>query len=358
MRVPGPFRLQAQRGYHDLNKIPARMHFFGFCPANMMNLPELPAINAAADVIYQFMQPSPQLCWPLLSEQLGARVWVKHENVNPTGAFKVRGGIYYLSQLAELHPETRGVIAATRGNHGQSIAYAAAQFGITAVIVVPFGNSESKNRAMQSLGAELIEYGGDFNEALDHARQLALARNLHMIPSFAPELVAGVATYGLELLQKVPLKRLYVPIGLGSGICGMAAARNALGLNTELIGVVSDQANAYQLSFNAKKPVSTNTANTMADGLAVRIPDHSALQVILDNVSRIVSVSDVEVQRAIQLIFQHTHHIAEGAGAAALAALVQEQRHNQGDDVGVVLTGANIDQSLFIQSLHAAEAAA
>ncbi len=317
-----------------------------------MHLPDLRQIESAAEVIYQHLQPTPQINWPLLSEAAGCEVWVKHEDVNPTGAFKVRGGIYYLSHLSAERPDIKGVISATRGNHGQSIGYAAAMVGIHAVIVVPHGNSEAKNKAMKALGVELIEHGADFNESLDYAKALAEDRHLHLIPSFAPELVAGVATYSLEFLRAQTLDQVYVPVGMGSGICGMMAAKAALGVETEVIGVVAEQANAYQLSFDAKAPISTNSANTIADGLAVRKPDPDALNAILDGVGRIVSVSEEQVQGAIRTIFETTHHVAEGAGAATVAALIKEKEQNMGRKVGVVLSGANIDVPLFLASLQ------
>src|SRR5262245_8984660 len=238
-----------------------------------MNLPTLAELEAAAALIRQHVPPTPQYVWPLLCERAGCTVWVKHENHTPIGAFKVRGGLVYLADLKKREPGCRGVIAATRGNHGQSVAFAARRCGLRAVIVVPHGNSVEKNAAMRALGAELIEHGHDFQASLEYAQQRAQANGLHMLPSFHRLLVQGVGTYGLELLRAAPeLDTVYVPIGLGSGICGMIAARQALGLRTKIVGVVAEQAPCYALSFAAGRPVSTDAANTMADGMACRVP--------------------------------------------------------------------------------------
>ncbi|MEP5762971.1 MAG: threonine dehydratase [Halieaceae bacterium] len=317
-----------------------------------MLLPDLEALEAAAAEVYQYLQPTPQLQWPLLNERLGCELWVKHENHNPTGAFKIRGGLLYMSQLTAAQADISAVIAATRGNHGQSIAWAAGNFGLESVIVVPEGNNPDKNRAMQAMGAKLIVQGSDFNAALDHAILLAEERDLHKVPSFHPDLVAGVASYALELLKAQPdLERIYVPIGLGSGICGTICARNALGLSTEIIGVVASGADCYARSLQARKCCSTESANTLADGLAVRIPDPEALAMMLDQVSRVVSVSDDEILQAIKYYFTDSHNIAEGAGAAALAAAMQEAELNRGARIAVILSGGNLDASLYCRAL-------
>lgn len=317
--------------------------------------PGLAQLEEAAAEVYTHMQPSPQIEWPLLREHCGARVVVKHENHNPTGAFKVRGGLYYVGQLRQREPSVEGLVTATRGNHGQSIAYAAARHGLKSVVVVPHGNSADKNRAMQALGAELIEHGADFDEAVPFAEQLAAERGYHRIPSFHWDLVAGVASYGLELFRAQPaLERVYVPIGLGSGVCSIAAARNALGLKTEIIGVVSAAADAYALSFEAGERRTTATANTLADGLAVREPNPAALAFVQAQVSRIVRVSDEQVLEAMRLYFSATHNVAEGAGAAALAAILHERAINAGALVGAVLTGQNVDATLYGKTLSQA----
>lgn len=314
--------------------------------------PDLAALERAAEVVYEHMQPSPQIEWPLLSQYCGARVIVKHENHNPTGAFKVRGGLYYLSRLREREPTLEGLVTATRGNHGQSVAFAAGRFGMHAVVVVPFGNSEDKNNAMRALGAELIEHGADFDEAVPYAQALASEKGYHRIPSFHWDLVAGVASYALEFFRGAPpLDRVYVPIGLGSGICAVAAARNALGLETEVIGVVSAAADAYAQSHAAGVRKVTNTAATLADGLAVREPNEQALQYMLNEVDRVVRVTDEAVLSAMALYFQTTHNVAEGAGAAALAAVLQERDMNANATVGVVLTGQNVDSTLYASAL-------
>ena len=296
------------------------------------------------------MPPTPQIRWPLLCARAGAEVWVKHENHTPAGAFKVRGGIVYIDQLRRREPEVTGVAAATRGNHGQSVAFAATRAGLRAVIVVPHGNSPEKNAAMRAFGAELIEHGADFQEAYEYLATLAEAEHLHLVRSFDPALVAGVGTYALELFRAVPsLETVYVPIGMGSGICGTIAARNALGLKTEIVGVVASGAPAYALSFNARHVV-TAGADTMADGLACRVPDPEALEIMLDGASRIVTVDDAEIQAAMRHLFSDTHSAAEGAGAAALAALLKERT---GRRAAVILSGANVDSDVFARVLGA-----
>ncbi|MCH7555611.1 MAG: threonine dehydratase [Proteobacteria bacterium] len=317
-----------------------------------MSKPDLATLQTAAELVYRSMTPTAQIRWPLLEERCGCEVWVKHENHTPTGAFKIRGGLVYMDDFARRHPDTAGVIAATRGNHGQSVAYAARAQGVAAVIVAPLGNSAAKNKAMRAYGAELIEHGDDFNAALDHAVALAGERGLHMMGSYDDLLVRGVASYSLELLAAAPdLDALYVPIGLGSGICGAIAARDALNLKTSIVGVVSDKAAAYALSFEARKPVSTDSADTFADGMAVRVPNPDALDVILAGVERVVTVSDEEILAAMGHYFDDTHNIAEGAGAAPLAALLKEREAMAGKSVGLILSGGNLDRDLYMRAL-------
>ena len=328
---------------------------------------DLPALEAAARLVHATFPPTPQYAWPLLAARAGAEVWVKHENHTPTGAFKVRGGLTYFDRLARERPGVRGVISATRGNHGQSLAYAGARAGVPVTILVPRGNSVEKNAAMRALGATLIEHGEDFDAARAEAFRLAHVQGLEFAPSFAPDLVLGVATYALEFFrhlaaQGLTLDALYVPIGLGSGICGCIAARDLLGLPTEIIGVQSTEADAYALSFAAGEVVEAPSANTRADGMATRIPDRHALAMIrgglnpelphLDangrpGAARIVTVTDAEVAAAIRAYWQDTHNLAEGAGAAPLAALLQECEVMRGRRVGVILCGGNIDLALF-----------
>jgi threonine dehydratase len=266
----------------------------------------------------------------------------------PTGAFKLRGGLVYMHELREREPGVRGVIAATRGNHGQSIAVAARRFGLEATIVVPHGNSLEKNAAMRAQGAELVEHGSDFQDALEHAQALAARDGLHLVPSFHPALVRGVASWALELLRAEPdLAVLYVPIGLGSGVCAALEARDALGLRTQIVGVVAERAPTYALSLAAGRPVATDSADTLADGLAVRVPNAAALARIQAGVERIVAVSEAEIRAAIRAYFSDTHNVAEGAAAAALAACLREWEAVAGKRVGLVLTGGNIDRALY-----------
>jgi threonine dehydratase len=316
-------------------------------------LPTLAELEAAEQVIRPVMAPTSTIAWPLLSQRAGAQVWVKHENHTPIGAFKIRGGLVYVQRLLRARPEVRGLIAATRGNHGQSIALAARQAGLRAVIVVPAGNSLSKNAAMRALGAELREEGADFQESLEYAMVCAEREGLHLVPSFASELVAGVGTVGLELLRAVPLDSVYVPIGMGSGVCGMIAARDALTLDTEVIGVVAAGAPAYANSYAARRPVPFPSANTLADGMACRTPDPVALEHMLSGVARMVTVEDYEIRAAMRHFFTDTHNLAEGAGAAGLAALLKERERMAGRRVGLVLTGGNVDCELYSSVLAA-----
>jgi len=316
-------------------------------------LPTLNEIENAARIVYSAMEPTPQYRWPLLCERLGCEVWVKHENHTGVGAFKVRGGMVYFADLAAEGKDIAGVISATRGNHGQSVGLAAGRYGIPATIVVPHGNSREKNAAMRALGAELIEYGDDFQEAKEEAERLARDRSLHMVPSYHRLLISGVASYCLELLRAIPdLQTVYVPIGLGSGISAMLAARNALGLSTEVVGVVSAHARAYAASFAAGRPIDSAVSTVLADGMACRTPHPEALEVIWRGVDRIVEVSDREVAEAIIALFTCTHNVSEGAGAAALAAAMQEKSRLAGRRVAVTLTGGNIDRELFAAVLN------
>jgi threonine dehydratase len=311
-------------------------------------------IQSAARIVYAHMPPTPQYRWPLLCEQLGAEVHVKHENQTPVGAFKIRGGLVYFADLVKSGEKPEGVISATRGNHGQSIGFAARLHGIPCTVVVPHGNSTEKNAAMRALGVELVEYGNDFQESLEHAISLAELRSLHLVPSLHPLLIAGVATYALELFNAVAdLDTVYVPIGLGSGICGMIAARDALGLNTRIVGVVSAHATAYSQSFRTGRLVESPVSTRLADGMACRTPQPDALAIITRGADRIVEVTDDEVGAAMRLMFECTHNTCEGAGAAALAAALQERSRNSGRRIAVVASGGNVDREVFAQVLSA-----
>lgn len=305
-------------------------------------------IQQAARQVYQVMPATAQYRWPLLAERLGCTVWVKHENHTPTGAFKVRGGITFMHWLKRTHPEARGIVTATRGNHGQSQAFAASALGLRALIVVPKGNSVEKNNAMRGFGGEVVEYGRDFDEAREEAARLAKQHDLYLVPPFHTELVKGVATYALELFTAAPdLDTVYVPIGCGSGICAVIAARDALGLKTEVVGVVSTEAAAAKLSFEAGEICETESANTFADGLAVRKPIPEAFAVYTEGAARIVAVSEEQIAEAMRVYYTDTHNLAEGAGASALAALMAEREGMRGKKVGVVLSGGNIDRSVY-----------
>jgi len=309
---------------------------------------DLSELERAHEIVRAVMTPTPTHTWPLLSERLGATVTVKHENHTPTGAFKVRGGLIYADRLKRERPHTAGIISATTGNHGQSLAFAGRRSGVPVTIYVPHGNSVEKNRAMKAFGASLIEYGEDFEAARQEAGRHAVREGLEIVPSFHRDLVLGVATYALELFRRAPdLDVLYVPIGQGSGISGCIMARDLLGLKTEIVGVQSTEAPSYALSFKAGTVVSTNSSNTRADGMATRIPDPDALAIIRKGASRIALVTDEEIGEAIRAYWTDTHNLAEGAGAAAFAAAMQDKHKLQGKRVGLVLSGGNIDFDLF-----------
>ena len=306
----------------------------------------------AAAVVARHMAPTPQYAWPLLGAEVGAEVWVKHENCTPTGAFKVRGGLVYVDRLVRERPGVRGVVSATRGNHGQSIAFAGRAAGIPVTIVAPVGNSPDKNAAMRGFGAELIEHGVDFQAAREHLAAVAAERGLEVVPSFHRDLCLGVATYAHELFKAAgELDAVYVPVGMGSGICGLMAIRDLLGLRTELIGVVSELAPATALSFAAGKPISTETSATFIDGVATRVPDPEAIDLIVKGAARIVQISEDECADAVRVMMRCTHHLIEPSGAAAFAALWAEREQMAGKRVGVIASGGNIDANLLAEIL-------
>jgi threonine dehydratase len=318
-------------------------------------LPSLTEIEAAQAIVYSAMPPTPQYSWPLLNQRLGAEAFIKHENHSPVGAFKLRGALVYATWLKESQPNLETLVAATRGNHGQGVGMAARLLGLRAIIVVPHGNSKEKNLAIEAQGVELIEDGEDFQASLEYARELAVRPSHAIIESFHPRLVAGAATYALEFFRATPpLATIYVPIGLGSSICGVSAVRNALGLATEIVGVVAASSPSYALSFRERRVVEARSQTQIADGLACRLPNADAMQVIWQNVARIVEVSDAEIASAMRAYYQDTHNIAEGAAAAALAGALQEKDSLAGRQIGIVLTGGNIDRDLYTQVLEEA----
>lgn len=319
-----------------------------------MQLPSLAEIQLAQAVVYRAMPPTPQYSWPLINQRIGTEAWIKHENHTPVGAFKLRGALVYLDWLKHSNSRLAGVVAATRGNHGQGVAMAARLLGLTAIIVVPHGNSKEKNSAMTAQGAELIEHGHDFQESLEFAHALAADRGLPIVESFHEQLVLGTATYALELFQAAPaLDAVYVPIGLGSSICGVAAARNALGLSTEIVGVVAERSPAYALSFQRRTAVEAPASTQIADGLACRVPNAHALDLIWRNVARVVTVTDEQIASAMVAYYQDTHNLAEGAGAAALAGTIKEKDAINGKRVGIVLSGGNVDRETYAAVLAA-----
>jgi len=319
----------------------------------------LDELERAAAVVHRVVLPTPQYAWPKLGRRAGCTVWVKHENHTPIGAFKVRGGLVCLERLSRAQPRVAGVITATRGNHGQSVAFAAARAGLPATIYVPHGNSPDQNASMKGFGAAVVEFGGDFDEARHEAHRVAAQRGLHFIAPFQRDLVAGVASYALELFRAVSdLDTVYVGIGMGSGACGLIAARDALGLRTEIVCVCAGAAPASALSFQAGRPVPTPSARTFADGLATREPDADAIATICRGAARVVPVGEDAIAEAIRAYFDDTHQVTEGAGAAPLAALLQEKERQAGRKVGLILTGGNIERARFLQVLGGATPAA
>jgi threonine dehydratase len=318
-----------------------------------MPLFTLAELEAAATTIRGFVPPTPAFAWPLLAAATGVKVVVKHENHTPTGSFKARGGLVYVEELLRSGAKPAGLVTATRGNHGQSIALAATTNGIPVVIVVPEGNSPEKNAAMAAFGGEIVTGGKDFDESRTVAASLQRERGYHFVPSFHRALVKGVATYAHELFAAhADLDAVYVPIGMGSGISGLITVRDLLGRKTEIIGVVADMAPAFALSFAAGHPVQTNSAATFADGVATRDPPAESLAIIRQGASRVVRVTDDEIAAAVRLYYTTTHNLAEGAGAAPLAALIQEKHRMAGKRVGLILTGGNIDMPVMAKILR------
>jgi threonine dehydratase len=309
------------------------------------------SIEAARHIVREAMPPTPQQRWPLLDQRVGTALWVKHENHTPVGAFKLRGGLTYFDALRQREPQVRGVISATRGNHGQSVGFAARRHGLAATIVVPYGNSLEKNAAMRALGVELIEHGEDFQAAREHAGALAEERGLHMVPSYHDDLVRGVATYWIELFDAVQPELVFVPIGQGSGICACAAARAHTGVRTRIVGVVSAHAAAYQQSFRGGRVIEAPVGTMLADGMACRVPDVQALEVIRREVDDVVAVTDDQVAAAMRALFADTHNVAEGAGAAALAAVLAQREQLAGRSVAITLSGGNVDSAVFARVL-------
>ncbi len=312
-------------------------------------------VEAARQTVHAVMPPTPQYAWPLLRERLGLTVWVKHENHTPAGAFKVRGGLTYFSGLVRDEPQVRGVICATRGNHGQSVGFAARKHGLAATIVVPRGNSVEKNAAMRALGVTLVEHGADFQEAREHAYALAEERGLHVVPSFHRNLITGVMSYWVEFFESFARGQepdvVFVPIGQGSGFCAAAAARTHTGARCALVGVVSAHATTYLDSFRAGKVVAAPVTTVLADGMACRIADEEALEIVRRHADDVVTVTDAEVAQAMRVLFADTHNVAEGAGAASLAAAMQQEGKWRGKVVGTTLCGGNVDSDVFARVL-------
>lgn len=320
---------------------------------DVVSLPTIDEIRVAQRLVYSVMQATPQIVWPLLSERLGTKLWVKHENHTPIAAFKARTAIVYVAELFRGSHRIMGLVTATRGNHGQAVALAARRFGTQAHVVVPTGNSTEKNAAMRAQGADLIEFGQDFQESKEYAQKLAADRGWHFVPSYHPDILKGVATYWLEFFSAVPdVDVAYVPIGQGSGICSCVAVRNGLNRKTKIVGVVAEGAPAYALSFKAGHKTSAPVTTLLADGIACPVPDENSLPVVLNYVDHIVQVSEEEIRQAMKIIFTDTHNVAEGAGAAGLAAALKEKELLRGKQVGIVITGGNVDHDIFARVLQ------
>ena len=317
------------------------------------DLPSLAEIEQAQKLIYSILQPTPQIVWPLLCERLGTEVWVKHENHTPISAFKARTAIVYVAELVRVSSHIAGLVTATRGNHGQAVALAARQFKMPVHIVVPLGNSREKNAAMRAQGADMIEFGNDFQESREHAQKLAAEHGWHFVPSYHRDIVKGVATYWLEFFSAVAnVDVVYVPIGQGSGICSCSAVRNGMNLKTKIVGVVAEGAPAYALSFEAGRKIAAPVTTILGDGVACRVPDDASLEVVLENVDHIVRVSEDEMRQAMKMYFTDTHNVVEGAGAIALAAALKEKDSLQGKCVGLVASGGNVDSDVFARVLQ------
>ena len=317
-----------------------------------IQLPTLQEIAEAQKLIYQLMVPTPQISWPLLNQKLEAKVWIKHENHTPISAFKARSAVFYAAQLFRARNGVRGMITATRGNHGQSVALAGQRFNVPVTIVVPHGNSVEKNAAMRGQGAHLIEFGDDFQESREHAERLSQEQGLHFVPPFHRDIVTGVATYWMELFTAVPdLDAVYAPIGMGSGICAACAVRNGMKLKTKIIGVAAEGAPAYALSFDAGRNIAAIVTTLIADGMACRVPDDDALEIMQKNVDHVVQVSDEEIRHAMRIYFSDTHNLIEGAGAASLAAALKEKNSLGGKRIALIATGGNVDRDVFAKVL-------
>ncbi|SMF57728.1 threonine dehydratase [Pseudobacteriovorax antillogorgiicola] len=310
-------------------------------------------IENAVKIVNKFVQPTALHCWPLLSARVGCEVWVKHENQTPTGAFKVRGGINLLHRLCRENSSLRGLITATRGNHGQSISFAGKRFDIPVTIIVPEGNSADQNRSIEAHGAKLIIHGKNFEEARQYSKNMQDELGLRYVDAFELDLAVGVATYALEMMQAIPdFDRIYVPVGMGSGIVGLIKTRDLLGLKTEIVGVVSAGAPAWKISFDQGKISPIFDVNTIADGIATSVPPDEAFEVVKNGAQRIISVSDNEVAKAVGYYYIDTHNLAETASSAALAGLMKESGVNRGKKIGIIMTGSNIDQSLLLKCLE------
>jgi len=315
-------------------------------------LPDRDAMESAAQFLATLVPPTPQYVWPQVAAAFGTEVWLKHENHTPIGAFKARSAAMYFQKMMQREPECRGVITATRGNHGQAVGLAARRFKLPATVYVPHGNSVEKNNAMRALGVKLVEHGDDFQDSREEAARVGARDGLHMVPAFHADIVLGVTSYWAEFFRAAPdLDVVYVPIGQGSGACAAAAVRNVYSPRTKIVGVVSAHAAAFSKSFAARQVVESPVETRLGDGMACRKPDPEALAIILANVSRIVEVTDAELAAAMRAIFAMTHNVAEGAGAAAFAAAWRDRESLKGLRVGVTVSGGNVDTNVFADVL-------
>jgi threonine dehydratase len=310
-----------------------------------MHAPTFADICFARQRVYRALRRTPLLRHPLLAQETGLDIVVKHENHNPTGAFKVRGGINLVGSLSP--EERRGVITATTGNHGQSIALASGREGVPCTIVVPRGNNPEKNAAMRALGAELIEFGRDFDEARERVEQLQHERGLRYVHSAnEPLLIAGVGTYALEIFEDEPdVDVILVPIGGGSGACGCAIVRTAIGSRAIVIGVQAARADAFARSWRGETRVVGEKADTFAEGMATRVTFDLTFDILKRGLDDIVTLTEEELAEGVRLALRTTHNLAEGAGAASLIAAVKLRGQLAGKRVVCVMSGGNIDRA-------------
>jgi threonine dehydratase len=317
-----------------------------------LTAPTLKDIFASRERVYRVLKPTPLIRHPLLAEETSLDVYVKHENHNPTGAFKVRGGLNLIGSLSP--EERRGVITATTGNHGQSIALACQREGVPCTIVTPLGNNPEKNAAMRAYGAEVIEFGRDFDEARERVEQMQAELGLRYVHSAnEPLLIAGVGTYALEVFEDLPdVGVILVPIGGGSGACGCSIVRSGTGSRAKVIGVQAERADAFTRSWREGKRIVGARADTFAEGMATRVTFDLPFSILQKELDDVITLDEGELAEGVRLALRTTHNLAEGAGAASLMAAAKLRSQLAGRKVVCVMSGGNIDRSTLAQILR------